>query len=89
MKAVQINISGRVQGVGFRHSAVKTAKQFRLKGYVKNNPDGSVLIEVEGSEESLNDFIKWCYQGPAFAQIQDVQLKNIETKGYKTFDVKY
>lgn len=89
MKAVQINISGRVQGVGFRHSAVKTANQLRVKGYVKNNPDGSVLIEAEGNQEALNEFIKWCYQGPAFAQVQDIQLKDIGTKGYKTFDIKY
>lgn len=89
MKAVQINISGRVQGVGFRHSAVKTANQLRVKGYVKNNPGGSVLIEAEGNEDALNKFVKWCYQGPAFARVQDVQLKDIGTKGYKTFDIKY
>jgi acylphosphatase len=89
MKAIKIEIYGRVQGVGFRHSAVKTAKQHNVKGFVKNNTDGSVSIFAEGKEDKLNDFVKWCHEGPGFAQVHDVKVENKEARGFEKFDVKY
>lgn len=50
--------TGRVQGVGFRYKASYIADEYRLTGYVKNEYDGSVTVEVQGSEQEIYLFIK-------------------------------
>ena len=49
--------TGRVQGVGFRYTALQTAREFEVCGFVSNLPDGRVLLEVEGAPEEVNAFI--------------------------------
>ena len=48
---------GRVQGVGFRYYAVNKANQLGLTGWVKNLPDGTVEMEVQGNEPSIDELI--------------------------------
>ena len=50
--------SGRVQGVVFRYKANYIANQYRLTGYVKNEYDGSVTVEIQGSEQEIYMFLK-------------------------------
>ena len=50
--------TGRVQGVGFRYKANYIADEYRLTGYVKNEYDGSVTAEVQGTEQEIYMFIK-------------------------------
>ncbi|SDI60453.1 acylphosphatase [Pseudobutyrivibrio sp. 49] len=50
--------TGRVQGVGFRYKASHIANQYRLTGYVKNEYDGSVTAEIQGSEQEIYMFLK-------------------------------
>ena len=49
--------SGRVQGVGFRYSALHVARGFDVSGYVGNLPDGRVQLEAEGTAAEVRDFI--------------------------------
>ncbi|HUJ42492.1 MAG TPA: acylphosphatase [Opitutaceae bacterium] len=49
--------SGRVQGVGFRFTALQVAREFEVAGYVENLFDGRVCIEAEGGEGEVRDFI--------------------------------
>ena len=84
-----ILIIGHVQGVGFRFSTQRAAKNFGIKGYVKNMPDGSVYIEAEGNSEQLNQFINWCYQGPPHAYISNVEIEDAEIMNYEYFDIKF
>ena len=72
MKALSLTVTGRVQGVYFRVSAQKKAQELEVKGWCKNQADGSVLIHVEGHEVQLTDFVSWCYQGPVMALVRDV-----------------
>lgn len=51
-----LHFSGRVQGVGFRYHTLQLAKGFEVSGYVKNLPDGRVLVEAEGLEEEVTGF---------------------------------
>ncbi|SHJ48031.1 acylphosphatase [Pseudobutyrivibrio xylanivorans] len=50
--------TGRVQGVGFRYKACNVANQYRLTGYVKNEYDGSVSVEIQGTEQEIYMFLK-------------------------------
>lgn len=49
---------GRVQGVGFRYRAVDAARKIGLTGWVKNEYDGTVLMEAQGTPEKINALVK-------------------------------
>ena len=53
-----VHFAGQVQGVGFRYTAVRIAAEYEVSGFVKNLPDGQVLIVVEGRHQQLDTFIK-------------------------------
>lgn len=83
-----IKIEGRVQGVGFRYAAFHKAKELDIKGFVRNNSDGTVYIEVEGEEENVNKFIEWCYQGPPLAKVTNVYINNGILKYFQSFEIR-
>jgi acylphosphatase len=58
MKAVLVHYTGRVQGVGFRATAVMIARDYPVTGWVKNLPDDRVQMLVEGSEADIGRFLK-------------------------------
>ena len=70
----KINIKGKVQGVFFRASTLEVAKNLNLSGTVKNEPDGSLSIEVEGTRDQMEAFLKWCHKGPRLASVKEVRI---------------
>ncbi len=82
-----INIYGRVQNVGFRYYTHKTAIKYNITGFVKNESDGSVYLEAEGEEKDMDNFIQWLHDGPTWAQVEDIKLKEIPFQNYKIFTV--
>ena len=52
-----IRYSGRVQGVGFRYTALQLARGYEVAGYVQNLPDGRVCVEVEGEREEVDGLL--------------------------------
>lgn len=75
MRAVHLHITGRVQGVGYRHWAVKQARRLGLKGWVRNRPDGSVEARAWGSAEAVSALIDACHQGPIAARVDTVDVR--------------
>ena len=73
-------VRGRVQGVAFRYHTALKANQLGLQGWVRNNKDGTVQVEAQGQENSLNDLIGYLHKGPVHAKVDEVQIKWIETK---------
>ena len=65
-------VTGRVQGVGFRHFTRKKARDFGLEGWVKNERDGSVRLEAEGPRGKLEDFLEALHEGPHTARVESV-----------------
>jgi acylphosphatase len=58
MKRITAVSRGRVQGVGYRYFVTDCARESGVSGFVKNMPDGSVLMVAEGREEALAVFLK-------------------------------
>jgi len=87
-KHFRIKVKGKVQGVFFRASAAEEAKKLKLNGFVRNEQDGSVCIEAEGDEDSLNLFIKWCAVGPPRATVESITKEESSIKNYPSFEIK-
>jgi len=85
----KILVTGRVQGVGFRWSAVREAKNLGIKGFVKNLSNGSVYIEAEGSREQLNAYVDWCKKGPGFGYVESVSTDHSVPVNYTDFRIEY
>lgn len=85
LKAVIIQVFGRVQGVGFRFYTEEKAKEFNIAGFVQNKGDGSVYIEAEGSADELDAFVEWCKKGPRWANVRDCivsEMPPLQRKGF-------
>ena len=72
MKTIHLLIKGKVQGVFYRASAKKVAKELLLNGWVKNTDDGNVESIVSGESEAVDEFIEWCKKGPELAAVTEV-----------------
>jgi acylphosphatase len=57
-RRMTIRFEGRVQGVGFRYTAIRHAEGFDISGFVQNEPDGSVTVVDEGAEADLLRFVQ-------------------------------
>ncbi len=81
-EAYQINVSGVVQGVGFRYFTKQKADQLNIMGTVQNLSDGSVEIYAEGSQSAVHAFLNWCHHGPPSASVN--KLEYVSTKVHNT-----
>jgi len=89
MTALQITISGRVQGVGFRYYIFRAAQELRIKGIIKNLPDGKVYIEAEGDPQNIEIFLEKCREGPPLAYVTHIHITEYLPSGYNDFRVAY
>lgn len=90
MRKVNIKIYGRVQGVFFRHNTKKVADRLRLRGWVKNNQDGTVDVVAEGDNKPVDKFIAWCRKGPIGSKVENVEVKEEKyKKEFKDFSIVY
>ena len=80
MKRIKIKVFGLVQGVFFRYNTRKVAQKLGLTGYVKNMPDGGVLIEAEGPENKLYELLEFSKKGPKYAQVEKVEYELQDSK---------
>ncbi len=85
IKHIDIRVIGKVQGVFYRASAKMQADEMGLFGRVKNEPNGDVIIAVEGDEEKLTRFLHWCARGPRNAQVENVIVTDGAMENYTDF----
>ncbi len=83
-----IRVTGKVQGVFYRATTKEVADQLKIKGWVSNHPDGSVLIEAEGDPAQMQSFVEWCHQGPEAAQVAEVNCQEKPLEGFQDFKIK-
>jgi acylphosphatase len=85
----RIHIRGNVQGVGFRWSTAREAKNRGITGFVKNLTDGSVYIEAEGSPNHLKAFVEWCRRGSDFGFVESVETETSDALFYTEFRIEH
>jgi len=85
---VTLHISGKVQGVFYRASTKNKADELSVKGFVQNEPDGSVYIEAEGTAEQIECLMKWCRQGPPHAKVTDVKVSSGQIRHFEKFEIR-
>ena len=71
-----IIFSGHVQGVGFRYRAKKAADLYRCTGWVRNDWNGTVTMEIQGTEEQIEQTIEAIQKG-RFIRIEGMNVKTI------------
>ena len=83
-----IRVKGKVQGVYFRYHTLQKANEIGLKGFVRNEPDGSVYIEAEGEEFKVFELEKWCHNGPPAASVKEVVIEDSPIQNYMSFEIR-
>ena len=61
--AVDLVVTGHVQGVFFRASMREQADRLGVTGWVRNEPDGTVHAHLEGAPEAVDELVSWCAEG--------------------------
>jgi hydrogenase maturation protein HypF len=85
---VRLTVKGRVQGVGFRPTIYNFAQSLHLSGWVSNSPEGA-LIEVEGSRQIVETFIKELPNRlPPQARLHTVERRELVPVGYEGFEIR-
>ncbi|OHB18681.1 MAG: hypothetical protein A2666_03060 [Parcubacteria group bacterium RIFCSPHIGHO2_01_FULL_47_10b] len=88
MEKISIRVTGKVQGVFFRHESRKIAETLDITGFVRNEPDGSVFIEAEGEREALLKLLLFTKTGPRYAKVERVEpLWGVGAGGHKSFSI--
>jgi acylphosphatase len=87
---VHILVLGRVQGVGFRAFAARTAAGLGLSGGVRNLDDGRVELDVEGRRSVIETLIRELKTGPPAAHVTKIEMEWSGATGlYSTFSIWY
>ncbi len=78
LKRVRVRVSGRVQGVYFRAWAREEADRLGVRGWVRNEADGSVTALVVGPEAAVDAMVNALRQGPPSAAVDEVVIEPAE-----------
>ena len=87
----QLRITGRVQGVGFRHYSRQNARELGISGWVKNLKNGEVEALLEGDVKNVDEMTKRLKSGPVAARVDElheVERKEISDQSFDGFTVK-
>ena len=89
-RSFQVQIYGRVQGVGFRYSTRNLAKKMGINGWVRNSPDGSVEVYCEGDSAKLEKFLRWLAKGPIGSHVSRIQRREMpQSAKYRDFSINF
>jgi acylphosphatase len=90
MKTFHYLISGRVQGVCFRHCTVREAERLAIAGTVRNLDDGSVEVFAQGAEAQIGQFESFLHTGPRSAEVDRMVKEVIDDQmEYQGFDISW
>jgi acylphosphatase len=90
MKEIRVIVSGRVQGVGYRYFVRDAAFRRNIRGWVKNNPDGTVSLVATGEKEALEAFLDDIRaKGDPFIRVKEISCEWTEaTQEWQGFEIR-
>ncbi|MGA3189902.1 MAG: acylphosphatase [Bryobacteraceae bacterium] len=88
MPARRFLISGRVQGVGFRYFAQRSAREVGVSGWARNLDDGRVEVHANGTPAQLEDFESRLRLGPRSADVRSVEVHEDAVLNLHSFDIR-
>ncbi len=80
-------VKGKVQGVFFRTSCRRMAREQGVAGSARNLPDGRVEIHLEGHQPSVERVIAWCRLGPPMADVREIEIYEERPQGDTDFSI--
>jgi hydrogenase maturation protein HypF len=88
-EALDIQVTGVVQGVGFRPFVYRLARTFLINGWVLNGVDG-VHIHAEGEEKHIDEFVMaLSEEAPAAARVKKITMAEVPLEGFTDFEIRY
>lgn len=86
--AVEIKVHGLVQGVGYRYYCFQRGTALGLTGWVRNNHDRTVSLQVEGDRSLVESLVDDLRVGPPASSVSNVEVKDIPFSGaFETFKI--
>ena len=85
MRRVRVTVDGRVQGVFYRATCARLARDAGVGGHVRNLPDGRVEAVFEGPDAEVDRLVEWCRTGPEMARVDEVEIVAEQPRGDREF----
>ena len=70
-------VGGRVQGVFYRGTAARRARELGIRGYARNLADGRVEILACGDGETVSEFVQWLWVGSPASKVTSVDVSEV------------
>ncbi len=86
--ARDVVVRGHVQGVFFRDSCRRRAREHGVHGWVRNEADGSVRAHLEGPASAVDGLVAWMHEGPRGAAVEAVEVRAADRVGHDGFEVR-
>jgi acylphosphatase len=88
VRCVRVVVSGQVQGVFFRTTGAKLARELGVTGWIRNRPGGDVEAVFEGADDAVERLIAWCHEGPPHARVGRVEVADERPSGLGGFEIR-
>lgn len=88
MLSLRLEITGHVQGVGFRYAMQREASRRGVSGWVRNRRDGSVEAVVRGEAAAVQALLAWARQGPPGASVREVKASAAQEDSFSGFELR-
>ena len=87
MQRRRVIVHGLVQGVYFRDTTQRLARQAGVAGWVRNRADGAVEAVFEGEPTPVERLVELCRRGPGRAEVESLEVTEEETEGLSGFRI--
>lgn len=84
----RVVVHGRVQGVFFRDTTRRLAREHGIAGWVRNTWEGTVEAVFEGAPEAVERLVAFCHEGPRGAEVEHVEVVAEDEEGLTGFAVR-
>jgi acylphosphatase len=85
---IHVVVHGHVQGVFFRDTLRRSAREHDVSGWVRNRGDGTVEAVFEGDDSAVERMVDWMRSGPSSAWVERVDITEEEPEGLSDFGVR-